>query len=184
LPFKRCYNLCGSFGDSPLRNILKKIALSVAPVRNVHTDLENRRRRVAELEGHLRVMKKQMAKILKANNSATLSQSQSSSDINHIKGELKKLTGQHKKLKQKYDALYRDYCVMSMSNEALTETNALMLNGDFFNQGNRAKPSPKTAKATPKVTHKRVLKKASETRKAKTLTTHKKTKNSAKAKQK
>jgi len=140
-----------------LRNVLKKLALSLPPIKKVHTDLENRRRRVAELEGHLQVMKKQMAKVLNQSNSATLSYSQSSSDINHVKGELKKLNKQHSKLKDKYDALYRDYCILSMSNEALTETNASMLNGSFFGE-----TKPKTACARTTSTSKVTSKKASQ----------------------
>lgn len=167
-----------------MRNVLKKIALSITPLKKVHTDLENRRRRVEELEGHLQIMKKQMAKVLKQSNSATLSQSQSSSDINHVKGELKKLTTQHKKLKNKYDTLYRDFCVLSMSNEALTETNASMLNGDFFASSKPVKPSSKTNKTPAKVTRKRVVKKTNSSRKTKPATISRKTKTSAKAKQK
>jgi len=84
-------------------------------------------------------MKKQMAKALNQSNSATLNQSRSSSDINHVRLELDKLTSKHTILKEKYDTLYSDYCILSMSNEALTETNASMLNGDFFHS---PKPKP------------------------------------------
>jgi len=55
--------------EIPLRKVIKKLVLAVPPVRKVHTDLENRRRRVAELEGHLQVMKKQMARALNNKNS-------------------------------------------------------------------------------------------------------------------
>ena len=165
-----------------MRNILKKIALSVTPIKKVHLDLENRRRRVAELEGHLRIMKKQMAKALNHSNSISLSGSQSSSDINHVKGELKKLTSQHKTLENKYKALYRDYCILSMSNEALTETNASILNGDFF-ETDKASSKPSTkAKAPPKATRKRTIQKTPSS--SKTPTSTRKRKPSAKANQK
>lgn len=161
-----------------MRNVLKKLALSVPPVKKVHTDLENRRRRVTELEGHLQIMKKQMAKVLNQSNSATLSHSQSSSDINHVKGELKKLNKQHSKLKAKYDALYRDYCVLSMSNEALTKTNASILNGNFEEKIKLSKP---ISKAKPIV--KNTRKKASSPRASKRQPARK-TKASVKTKQK
>lgn len=166
-----------------MRNALKKLALSLPPVKKIHTDLENRRRRVAELEGHLQVMKKQMAKVLKKSNSVTLTHSQSSSDINHVKGELKKLNKQHLKLKEKYDDLYRDYCVLSMSNEALTKTNASMLNGDFFENSARKTSSLKTksASVTPR---KKASSKLKKTSSPSTQSRPRKTKTSVKAKQK
>jgi len=114
-----------------LRKVIKKLVLAVPPVRKVHTDLENRRRRVAELEGHLQVMKKQMARALNNKNSATLSESTVASDVKYIKGERDKTIEQNKLLADKYDALYRDFCILSMSNEALLNTNASLLNGDF-----------------------------------------------------
>ncbi len=165
-----------------MRNILKKLALSISPVKKVHMDLENRRRRVAELEGHLRTMKKQMAKALNHSNSATLSESQSSSDINHVKGELKKLTSQHKTLQKKHDALYRDYCVLSMSNETLTQTNASILSGDFFQKGKIRSLSSPIAQAKPKAARTRARKKPPSSRKTPTSTRKRKT--SAKANQK
>lgn len=166
-----------------MRNLFKKLALSVPPVKKVHTDLENRRRRVAELEGHLQVMKKQMAKVLKKSNSVTLNHSQSSSDINHVKGELKKLNKQHSKLKEKYDALYSDYCVLSMSNEALTKTNASMLNGDFFENSAR-KPSSMKTKSTSVVSRKKAPSNLKKTSASSAQPRLRKTKTSVRAKQK
>jgi len=170
----------GITGDFPLRNLFKNLALFLPPVKKVHTDLENRRRRVAELEGHLRVMKKQMAKVLKQSNFATLNESQSSSDISHVKGQLDKLTNQHVTLKKKYDALYRDYCILSMSNEALTETNASMLSGNFFDKSQRSNSS--VARNQAATNRKGTTHKASTSRNK--STSARKTKTSAKAKQK
>ncbi|MEP3891944.1 MAG: hypothetical protein ABJN69_15920 [Hellea sp.] len=142
-----------------MRNVIKKLALTLPPVRKIHTDLENRRRRVAELEGHLKVLKKQMARALNSSSFASLSESTAASDMKYIKGERDKAIEQTKLITSKYDTLYRDFCVVSMSNEALLKTNDALMNGDLkpsgkplINNAKSRKPASKRKVATPKKT--------------------------------
>ena len=115
-----------------MKKLLKKIALIVPPINKIYIDLENRRRRVAELEGHIKVLKRQMAQALNHKNSATLNESTVASDIKHLKLENDKLIKKHADLIEKYNTLYRDFCVTSMSNEALLKTNEALISGDLF----------------------------------------------------
>lgn len=125
-----------------LKKIVKKIALAFPPIGRVHTDLKNRRRRVNELEGHLEVMKKQMSRALNDRNAASLKKSTVDSDITHLKNERNKAVSKFDDLQEKYDELHKEFCILSMSNEAL-----LITNSDLLEQ-NQLKPK-KATKRTP-----------------------------------
>ena len=125
------------------------------PLKRVYVDLENRRRRVEELEGHIPVLKKQMARAIKGGKSDGVDTSSASSDINYLRGERDKLLEQNDGLTKKYDKLYRDYCVLSMSNEALVRTNTVLLQDGSADQA-KTKTSktraPRKRSATRKIT--------------------------------
>ena len=131
---------------------MKKIALMLPPVKRMHIDLENRRRRVKELEGHIPILKKQMARAINSGKSAGLSSSAVSSDVKYLRDERDKFLKLNKNLTKKYDNLYREYCVLSMSNEALIKTNDALVNGDFHKLN---KPKATTAKTVKKTTRRR-----------------------------
>lgn len=156
-----------------MRNVIKKLALAFPPIRKVHTDLENRRRRVKELEGHLQVLKKQMARALNSSSFATLSESTAASDMKYIKSERDKALKQTKLATSKYDDLYREFCVLSMSNEALLKTNDALMNGELetkhkplFNKDKNRNTTAKKVPAPKKATLRKVTSKKATPKKA------------------
>ncbi|WP_154813600.1 hypothetical protein [Hellea balneolensis] len=111
---------------------MKKIALIFPPLRRVYVDLENRRRRVEELESHIPVLKKQMARAIRGGKSGDLDSSAVSSDVSYLKAERDKLLELNFALNEKYDALYKQYCILSMSNESLVKTNESLIQSEFL----------------------------------------------------
>lgn len=141
-------------------SIMKKIALVFPPLRRVYVDLENRRRRVNELESHIPILKKQLARAIKGGKSGKVDNSAMTSDINYLRSERDKLLEQNDILNDKYDALYKDYCILSMSNEALLKTNASLVDGGFA-KVDKQKRKTKTVKKKPPATRKTSKAKAS-----------------------
>jgi len=117
--------------EEQLRKTIKKFALSIPSVKRIHTDLENRRSRVLELEGHVEVMKNQMAHVLKNLNPTTQNYNSSTSDLLNLKAEHNEVKNQYSILSKKHEDLRKIQCLVNISNEKLTKANNILLNGNI-----------------------------------------------------
>jgi len=114
--------------EEQLKKTIKKFALGIPSVKRIHTDLENRRSRVLELEGHVEVMKNQMAYVLKNLNSTTQNYNSASSDLQNLKAEHNEVKNQYSILSKKHEDLRKTQCLVNISNETLTKVNNVLLN--------------------------------------------------------
>ena len=119
-------------------SLLKKIALLIPSVRNIKTDLHNRRIRAEEFEAANKIlvkhnkeltsdvqfMKEQLAKVLGLKDSAISAETSLAANAEHLQGQLSIVKAKYEKLKSNFDEMETQNCVLQLANDDLLRINA------------------------------------------------------------
>ena len=119
-------------------SLLKKFALIFPPVRNVQTDLKNRRVRADEFEAankvlvqrneellsNIELMKSQMAKALGLKETAVMAESKLAANAELYYSQLNIFSAKYDKLKSQFEEMETKNCALKLENVDLTRKNA------------------------------------------------------------
>lgn len=119
-------------------SLLKKIALFIPAVRDIKTDLNNRRIRADEFEAANKIlveqneeltsdvqfMKDQLAKVLGLKDSAVSAESSLAANAEHLQGQLSIVRAKYNKLKTNFDEIETQNCILQLANDDLLRINA------------------------------------------------------------
>lgn len=113
-----------------MKSFMKKIALLFPAVRNVRTDLHNRRVRAEEFEAansllvsQLDVMKNQMSKAIELEKSAVEAKTTFSANAKHYEDQLAIMTAKYETMKEAYEAMETENCLLNLAIADLTRKN-------------------------------------------------------------
>lgn len=119
-------------------SLFKKIALFIPSVRNIKTDLHNRRIRAEEFEAANKIlvkhneelasdvqfMKEQLAKVLGLKNSAISAEASLAANAEHLQGQLSIVKAKYENLKSNFDEMETQNCILQLANDDLLRINA------------------------------------------------------------